>query len=130
MAGEVELLDDGKLQEQLLTLVLRGGKTDHLPGDHDDYANAACGALVLVDSPALYDGFIRYYAEIARGGGGGAVDVADYVRMRAPSHVGSASGMDGRQYRPDARGVYLIHPDDVRPFERGGFVLLQNAEVS
>ena len=129
-AGEVELLDDGKLQEQLLTLVLRGGKTDHLPGDHDDYANAACGALVLVDLPALYDGFIRYYAEIARGGGGGAVDVADYVRMRAPSHVGSASGMDGRQYRPDARGVYLIHPDDVRPFERGGFVLLQNAEVS
>ena len=46
-AGEVELLDDGKLQEQLLTLVIRGGKIDHQPGDHDDYANAVAGAVVL-----------------------------------------------------------------------------------
>ena len=50
-AGEVELLDDGKLQEQLLTLVIRGSKIDHLPGDHDDSANAACGALVLASAP-------------------------------------------------------------------------------
>jgi hypothetical protein len=47
-AAEIELLDDGKLQEQLLTLIIRGGgKIDHQPGDHDDFANAACGALVL-----------------------------------------------------------------------------------
>lgn len=47
-AGEVELLDDGKLQEQLLTLVIRaGGKIDHQAGDHDDWANAAAGAMVL-----------------------------------------------------------------------------------
>jgi hypothetical protein len=47
-AGEVELLDDGKLQEQLLTLVNKNGKIDHLPGDHDDFGNAAAGALVMV----------------------------------------------------------------------------------
>lgn len=53
-AGEVELLDDGKLQEQLLTLVIRGSKIDRQSGDHDDYAgdhedyaNAAVGALLL-----------------------------------------------------------------------------------
>ena len=46
-ANEVELLDTPKLQEQLLTLVWRGIKIDHQPGDHDDFANAACGALVL-----------------------------------------------------------------------------------
>jgi hypothetical protein len=49
-AGEVELLDDGKLQEQLLTLVVRGGKIDHQPGDHDDLANAACGSIVIATS--------------------------------------------------------------------------------
>jgi hypothetical protein len=49
-AGEVELLDDGKLQEQLLTLVIRGSKIDHQPGDHDDHANAACGAIVLASA--------------------------------------------------------------------------------
>lgn len=57
-AGEVELLDDGKLQEQLLTLVWRGTKIDHQPGDHDDYANAAAGAIWLVagelDTAALW----------------------------------------------------------------------------
>ena len=46
-AGEVELLDHPKLQEQMLTLVLKGEKIDHLPGDHDDFANAAAGALWL-----------------------------------------------------------------------------------
>ena len=47
-AGECELLDQPKLQEQLLTLVVgRSGKIDHIAGDHDDHANAACGALVL-----------------------------------------------------------------------------------
>jgi hypothetical protein len=46
-SGEVELLDIGELQEQLLTLVIRGSKIDHQPGDHDDWANAAAGALVF-----------------------------------------------------------------------------------
>src|ERR1019366_1735254 len=49
-ASEVELLDVPKLQEQLLTLVWRGVKIDHQSGDHDDYANAAAGALVLAAS--------------------------------------------------------------------------------
>ena len=47
-AGEVELLDILELQEQLLTLVVRNGRIDHQPGDHDDYANATAGALWLV----------------------------------------------------------------------------------
>ena len=47
-AGEVELLDVPTMQEQLLTLVWRGTKIDHQPGDHDDYANAAAGAVVLL----------------------------------------------------------------------------------
>jgi hypothetical protein len=47
-AGEIELLDAPELQEQLLTLVWRGSKIDHQNGDHDDHANAAAGALVLV----------------------------------------------------------------------------------
>ena len=41
------MLDHPKLTEQLLTLVLKSGKIDHLSGDHDDFANAAAGALVL-----------------------------------------------------------------------------------
>jgi hypothetical protein len=44
-AGEVELLDCPELQEQLLTLVWLGGKITHERGAHDDWANAAVGAL-------------------------------------------------------------------------------------
>jgi hypothetical protein len=47
-SGEVEMLDDLKTQEQLLTLVVRGEKVDHLPGDHDDYANALAGCVWLM----------------------------------------------------------------------------------
>lgn len=46
-AGEINLPDIPKLQEQLLTLVIRGTRIDHQPGDHDDWANAAAGAVWL-----------------------------------------------------------------------------------
>jgi hypothetical protein len=46
-AGEVELLDIQKLQDQFLGLVLKGSKIDHLTGEHDDWSNAAAGALTL-----------------------------------------------------------------------------------
>jgi hypothetical protein len=46
-AGEVELPDIGKLQEQLLTLVWRGTKIDHMPADHDDFANAVAGVIYV-----------------------------------------------------------------------------------
>jgi hypothetical protein len=31
-----------------MTLVMRGGKIDHPSGEHDDYANAAAGAVYLI----------------------------------------------------------------------------------
>jgi hypothetical protein len=46
-AGEIDLPDIPKLQEQLLTLVLKGSRVDHPPGDHDDWANACAGAIWL-----------------------------------------------------------------------------------
>jgi phage terminase large subunit-like protein len=47
-AGEVELLDIPKLQEQLLTLVTRGARIDHEPNGHDDWANAAAGVVCAI----------------------------------------------------------------------------------
>jgi hypothetical protein len=42
------LLDAPRLEQQLLGLVWRGGKIDHLGGEHDDAANAAVGVLVCL----------------------------------------------------------------------------------
>lgn len=56
-AGDVELLDLPKLQEQLLTLVVRGAQIDHQPGAHDDWANAAAGVLTLDFDKADDDGW-------------------------------------------------------------------------
>ncbi|WP_409188750.1 hypothetical protein [Bradyrhizobium sp. RDM4] len=47
-AGEVELLDLPKLQEQLLALVTRGARIDHEPNGHDDWANAAAGVVCII----------------------------------------------------------------------------------
>jgi hypothetical protein len=46
-AREVRLLDVPSLEQQLLGLLWRGNRIDHPAGEHDDYANAAAGALVL-----------------------------------------------------------------------------------
>jgi hypothetical protein len=50
-SGAVDLLDNDRLQQQLVTLercTSRGGRDsiDHTPGAHDDVANAVAGALV------------------------------------------------------------------------------------
>src|SRR5262249_45206319 len=56
-AGEVRLPDVPLVEQQLLGLVWRGTKIDHLPGEHDDWCNAAVGAaccarLAAVREPA------------------------------------------------------------------------------
>lgn len=71
-AGEIELLDHPILQDQLLTLVMRGAKVDHQPGAHDDHANAAAGAIDLV-SAAVQPMNISQAA-------------LDQVRRRQPGH--------------------------------------------
>jgi len=69
-AGEIELLDVSRLTEQLLGLVARGTKIDHLPGDHDDLANAAAGVLSLCVSviPLTPDCFAQGVISFGRPG--------------------------------------------------------------
>ena len=47
-SGQIELLDHPKLFPQLIGLMRKGEKIDHVSTDHDDHSNAAAGALVLV----------------------------------------------------------------------------------
>jgi hypothetical protein len=54
-AGEVELLAEPKLQEQLICLVVRGARVDHQPGDHDDFANAVAGVVWGLKGGTLQD---------------------------------------------------------------------------
>ena len=60
----------GKLVAQIAGLERRTAsfgrdRIDHPAGGHDDLSNSAAGALVLLGSGAMFDGFIRYYAELA-----------------------------------------------------------------
>ena len=68
-AGEVELFDDVKVQEQLLTLVLRGAKVDHQPGDHDDHANAVAGCVWLMRTAVRYQDDVKFATPVAVGSG-------------------------------------------------------------
>jgi hypothetical protein len=131
-SGRVRLLDNRKLIAQFANLERRTAslgrdRIDHPAGGHDDLSNSAAGVLAALTSGVMFDGFIRYYAELARAERD--ADPASYVPMRSPQHVGAASGLLGREYLPDADGTFRVHPADVRAFERGGFVLLQNAAV-
>jgi hypothetical protein len=48
----VSLLDLPMLEQQILGLAWRGGKIDHPPGEHDDFANAVAGCARLCGQPA------------------------------------------------------------------------------
>ena len=69
-SGRVRLLDNRKVVAQIAGLERRTAsfgrdRIDHPAGGHDDLSNSAAGALVLLGSGAMFDGFIRYYAELA-----------------------------------------------------------------
>lgn len=56
-SGQVELLDHATLLAQLIGLVRKGEKIDHVGGEHDDHSNASAGALVLaqtVSAPLIF----------------------------------------------------------------------------
>jgi hypothetical protein len=83
--GRVRLLDNQRLANQLASLERRTSRVgrdrvDHPPGSHDDLANAAAGALVLV-SGETDRGLIEY--RVAHGGG----HDQDYHRLVAGEAV-------------------------------------------
>jgi hypothetical protein len=55
-AQEVEILDEPKLYEQILGLVVRGTKIDHQSGEHDDFSNALGGVVWLLAEKYAGDG--------------------------------------------------------------------------
>jgi len=72
MSGQVELLDNRKLVNQLVNLERRTGRgrdiIDHGVGQHDDVSNAVAGVCVLaLGAPGAQLGFIRYLAGLASG---------------------------------------------------------------
>lgn len=65
-SGQVELLDNPRLIQQLTYLerrTARGGRdsVDHMPGGHDDVANAAAGALIAALKSEHTHGLIRLW---------------------------------------------------------------------
>jgi hypothetical protein len=78
-AGEVELLDLPELQEQFITLVVRGNKIDHEPGGHDDWANAAAGALWLTKHNGGYAEWGLIGVESRWGRQSSTVDIASSI---------------------------------------------------
>jgi hypothetical protein len=53
-AHGVVLLDEAILEQQMLGLIWRAGRIDHPSGEHDDWANAAVGALVHAAGEVVY----------------------------------------------------------------------------
>jgi hypothetical protein len=51
--GSAVLLDNEVMESQFYGLVWRGARIDHLAGEHDDFANAAAGALHLAASKVV-----------------------------------------------------------------------------
>lgn len=54
--GTAALLEIPKLIEQLLGLIRKGAKINHAPGNFDDHANAAAGAIVMAKQPQITPG--------------------------------------------------------------------------
>ena len=51
--GRIVLLDHANLESQLLGLVWRNSRVDHPTREHEDFANAAAGALYLASKNAV-----------------------------------------------------------------------------
>lgn len=139
-ADQVELLDIAKLHSQFLTIVQRGASVDHMPGRHDDWANAAAGALVLVNpdigksTPGILE-FYKRQAEAAAAAvtpptlqqehaGAAVLQIgsrpqrpADFVMVKIPAEIDSShlQGVSGHLYAVEVDGdrrIAWMSPDD------------------
>jgi hypothetical protein len=129
-AGQVELLDIAKLRRELMTIVARGASLDHMPGQHDDWATSAAGALTLVNpdigntTPNILEFYKRQVDAItkvpspttAREDAVGTRP-ANYVRVVVPINVSHVFGVSGTPYlvavENDERIVWMA-PDDAQ----------------
>jgi hypothetical protein len=131
-SGRARLLDNCKMISQFASLERRtssGGRDriDHPERGHDDVANSAAGALVMLSCGALYTGFLDWMArELDARSRGEAAPAVEYVEMRAPPQVvGVAHGLGGRRYAVDTTGVCRVHPDDAVAFGRNGWIKIE-----
>jgi len=98
-AGEVEFPNLPILEHQLLGLVLRGARIDHVSGEHDDFSNAACGAIFVASGGSRRgemsvhiiggDGVVRPFGGTGRVNAlsadqGGAIPSAEWTRKNSP----------------------------------------------
>jgi hypothetical protein len=97
-AGEVELLDHDKALEQILTLIWRGVRIDHQPGDHDDHAAVVAGVVHMASGGRVFEGSILDFALV---GGERVTPRADW--QPGPSRPGSPT-------RPGDPGHYTTTP--------------------
>jgi len=102
--GAVSLLENATLRTQLLALQrhsMRGGRSDsvdHPSGQHDDVANVAAGALVLVSGVRSKKKQVRFSFGPEYGGvrGGGARSPHDEMRDLVAAHVARLDAQDRR----------------------------------
>jgi hypothetical protein len=114
--GSVRLVDVPQLEQQLLGLIWRGGKITHPSGEHDDFANAAAGALVLAANVATTGPLDKGIMAVnAAAPPVGAATHAEFYGPNVATLLGSGEGLDLGRLATDAFGG--AKPDD--PFLRG-----------
>ncbi len=138
-ADQIELLEIAKLRRELLTIVRKGASLDHPAGGHDDWANAAAGALTLANpdigntTPAILTFMERQLAVAATSAATaptvpqehgreavmqiGTRRPANFVRVVVPGDVSHVFGVSGTPYLVELendRRVAWMSPDDAR----------------
>lgn len=113
-SGQVELVDSPTLLAQLIGLVRRGERIDHPSGEHDDYANAAAGALVLVAVASAYPPLMfRCAGQTLETGEPGSTAMEHRIQ---PVEAEEAAAVVVRSMRPPAADMACVAEDT--EFER------------
>jgi len=94
-SGQVELLDNGRLRQQLLGLERRTGHSgrdsiDHSPGSHDDIANVVAGVVGIIAKASKMSG--SYTWPNRRGSKGKSKEVAHITRWNDLEEIPADQG--------------------------------------
>jgi hypothetical protein len=106
-AGVVELPNLPKLEQQLLGLIFRGSRVDHANGEHDDWANAAAGAVWCVKNAAA--------REVGVGVGAGLGQI-QWLDQRGRNPLSAEYNRCVGTYRADGSVKRLHDPDSIVGF--------------
>ena len=116
-----------KLEDQMCSFTTNGYIGEGSPDHADALVWALTDLMVQDNKTGLLDWYVAQAENVKHEPPGliklkpQPAPIAEGIRLKAPAGVSNVYGFTGNSYNGDHEGIFVVHPDDVKPLIAQGF---------